>query len=199
MRRISELIDEGEIEKLAEQYGPFPRRRYVLRMGREEFDYWREKVARDRRGEVVLVIRRPDGKVILHTKDFYPAGIYRLPSGGVGWGEDVLRAVHREAREETGLEVEVERLLGIIEYEFRCGDTAVPFVSYVFLVRKGEGELAPQGGEHIASFRFVHPEELPAVAAALRNLRGDWRDWGRFRAIAHDLAAEVLVSYRRGR
>lgn len=192
--KINDLIDKREIEELTERYGPFERRQYVLRMGKEEFDYWREKAARDRRGEVVLVIQHPDGQVILHTKDFYPAGTYRLPSGGVRWGEAVLSAVHREAREETGLEVKVECLLGLIEYEFQCQERTMPFVSYVFLLQEAGGELTPQGSEHITSFRLASPEELSDVAAALRDLKGDWKGWGRFRAIAHDLTAEALAS-----
>jgi len=193
MREISGLVDEKEIKELAKQYGSFERWRYTLRMGEREFSYWRDRIARDRRGEVVLIIQRPGGRVILHTKDFYPAGTYRLPSGGIRWGEDVLSAVRREVREETGLEVKIERPLGIIEYEFRHAGQAIPFVSYVFLVREARGKLIPQGNEHIASFRFVPPEKLSAVAAALRDLKGDWKDWGRFRAIAHDLAAEALT------
>ena len=193
MREIGNLIDERELEKLAERYGPFERRRYALRLAEGEFSYWRDRLARDRRGEVVLAIQDADGRLILHTKDFYPAGIYRLPSGGVRWGEDILSAAQREAREETGLEIEVERLLGVLEYEFRCGEETMPFVSYVFLVREVGGRLIPQdAGERIASFRRVPPSELPKVAASLRALTGEWRDWGRFRALAHDFVGEVL-------
>ena len=69
----------------------------------------------------------------------------------------------------------------------------MPFVSYVFLVREVGGRLIPQdAGERIISFRRVPPSELPKVAASLRALTGEWHDWGRFRAIAHDFVAEML-------
>ncbi|MFQ6058676.1 MAG: NUDIX hydrolase [Anaerolineae bacterium] len=186
------MIDPREIGALAARYGAPERRRFALKFGEKEFNYWREKSAH-RRGEVVLVIRRPNRWVLLHTKGFYPPGTYRLPSGGVRWGEEVLSALYREAREETGLKVEVERFLGLIEYEFRHAGQALPFVSYVFLVREVGGELATQdAGEQITAFREVPLEELGAVARELEALTGWWRDWGRFRALAHRLVSEVL-------
>jgi ADP-ribose pyrophosphatase YjhB (NUDIX family) len=189
---IERLINPEEIEELARQYGPIERRSYSLEVGKKNFEYWRRALAKKRRGEVVLVIERPDG-VILHTKDFYPPGIYRLPSGGVKWGESVLSAVHREAREEMGLEIEVERFLGLLEYELRCQQETMPFVSYVFLVRGSGRELAPRDRkERILSFRQVSVAELSAVAESLRALEGDWRDWGEFRAIVHDFVVEMM-------
>ncbi len=190
---MSDLIDEREIEELTERYGPFERRRYTLRMDEREFSYWQDKAACDRRGEVILAIQDADGGLILHSKDFYPAGTYRLPSGGVKWGESVLHALHREAQEEMGLEIEVERFLGVLEYELRCQGETMPFVSYVFLVRGDRGEPVPQDKEeHILSFCHVPVGELSAVVDNLRALKGDWRDWGEFRAIAHDFVVEMM-------
>jgi NAD+ diphosphatase len=105
----------------------------------------------------------------------------------------VVTAVHREAREETGLPVAIERCLGVLEYEFRHRGETLPFVSYVFLLRENGGQLCPQDkGERITSFREVPLTELRAVARNLRAIEADWRDWGHYRAIVHSLAAEVL-------
>jgi len=189
---MSDLVNEQEIETLARQYGPLERRRYSLKVGRKNFEYWRRALAKKRRGEVVLVVERPDG-VVVHTKDFYPPGTYRLPSGGVKWGESVLSAVHREAQEEMGLEIEVKRFLGLLEYELCCERETMPFVSYVFLVRGRGQELTPRDKkERILSFRQVSVAELSAVAESLRALEEDWRDWGEFRAIVHDFVAEMI-------
>jgi ADP-ribose pyrophosphatase YjhB (NUDIX family) len=189
---IESLINPTEIEELARQYGPIERRSYSLEVDKKNFEYWREALVKKRRGEVVLVVNRPDG-MILHTKDFYPPGTYRLPSGGVKWGESVLSALHREAWEEMGLEIEVERFQGLLEYELRCQEETMTFVSYVFLVRGGEGKLIPQDeGERITSFRQVPVAELSAVTDSLRGLEGDWRDWGEFRAIVHDFVLEMM-------
>ena len=188
---IETLINPEEIEKLARQYGPIERRSFSLERSGERSEYWRRALAK-RRGEVIFLVKRPAG-LILHTKDIYPSGIYRLPSGGVSWGESVLSALHREVREEMGLEIEVDRFLGLLEYEFRCEGETLPFVSYVFLVRDNGGEPIPQDEEeHILAFRQAPVAELAAVADSLRAVDEEWRDWGEFRAIAHDFVAEMM-------
>jgi ADP-ribose pyrophosphatase YjhB (NUDIX family) len=190
---IESLINPQEIEELARRYGPSERRSHSLERGAERCEYWRRALAK-RRSEVIFVVKRAGG-LILHTKDFYPPGTYRLPSGGVKWGESVLSALHREAREEMGLEIEVERFLGLLEYEIRCKEDALPFASYVFLVRDDGGEPIPQDEEErILSFRQVPVAELAAVADSLRGLEHDWQDWGEFRAIAHDFVVEIMGS-----
>lgn len=188
---IETLINPQEIEDLARQYGPIERRSYSLERGVERCEYWRRALAK-RRGEVIFVVKRPAG-LILHTKDIYPPGTYRLPSGGVSWGESVLSALHREVREEMGREIEVKRFLGLLEYEIRCEEETLPFVSYVFLVKDDGGELIPQDEEeHILAFRQVPVAKLAEVADSLRTLEEDWRDWGEFRALAHDFVVEML-------
>jgi 8-oxo-dGTP pyrophosphatase MutT (NUDIX family) len=190
--QISDLIDEREIEELAEKYGHPECRCYSLEVSKKNFENWGRALVNKRRGEVVFVAQQPAG-LILHSKDFYPPGIYRLPSGGVRWGESVLSALHREAWEEMGLKLEVERFLGLLEYKLCCQWETVPFVSYVFLVRGSKGKPVPNDKEeHILSFRQVSVAELPAVAASLRSLEGDWRDWGEFRAIVHDFVVEMM-------
>jgi 8-oxo-dGTP diphosphatase len=189
---LNDLIDEKEVAELARRYGLLERRHYVLEVGARVFIHWREERG-DCRGEVALFILRPSGNVILHAKDFYPEGIYRVPTGGIERGEDVVTAVHREAREETGLTVAIERCLGVLEYEFRYQREMLPFVSYVFLLRENGGQLCPQDeGERITSLREVPLTELETVAQSLRAIEADWRDWGHYRAIAHSFAAEVL-------
>lgn len=52
-------------------------------------------------GEIVLIRRKDDG-------------CWSLPGGVVDWGEDIRSAVHRELKEETGLEItNIKRLVGV--------------------------------------------------------------------------------------
>ena len=143
--------------------------------------------------EVVLAIRRPSGKLLLHTKAFYPQGIFRLPSGTMEGEESIAEAVLREAREETGLTVRVVSFLGVIQYELRSAAQALTFATYAFLLDEVGGVLMPdEVGEEITAFREVESQELLGIAARLRSLRGRWRDWGLFRAPAHNLVARAL-------
>lgn len=193
---LEDLVDEQEIAELGLAYGPFPRWHHRLAVGAEHVTFWGEKVLRDRRGEVVLAVQRATGELLLHTKTFYPPGVYRLPSGGVSWGEPVVEALRREVHEETGLVGWTERLLGMASYRFESAGSSAPFVSYLFLLRGFEGRPAVQDkNEQISDFRWVAVSDLAAVAAALRSVAEDVpgrRDWGRFRALAHDLVVQTL-------
>lgn len=150
-------------------------------------------------GEVVMVIRRPGGKVLLTTKDFYPAGIYRLPSGQMTGDETPEEALIRETFEETGFHVQIDRHLGTIGYTFKTDSKTIEYVSHVFLTEETVGEPASQDAdEEITGYRDVDPSELENIAQNLQKIAGIWNDWGRFRAISHDFVYEILASERNG-
>jgi ADP-ribose pyrophosphatase YjhB (NUDIX family) len=192
---LADLTDEVEISRLLSEYGPGQRWHVSIEVSALTFDDWWKKIVSkpNRRGEVVLAIRRPDGQVLLHTKQFYPEGVFRLPSGGVHLDEAVLTGMTREAKEETGLDVSVDRFLVTVEYEFRHGQRRLPFISYVLVVHAEQGTPVVQDPEEeITGFRYVSPLEIRWVAGQLRALPGRWSDWGHFRAPPHDLVADAL-------
>ena len=152
------------------------------------WEMWQARLA-----EVVLVLRRPDGRIVLQTKSFYPAGTFRLPTGGVRAGEDLLAAVRRETWEETGLQARIVRFLGVLRHHFRRRGVAMERASFVFLLEAGPGRLQPQdGSERISAFREVPPRALESVAGQLESLSGEWAVWGRFRALVHRFVAEAM-------
>lgn len=185
------LIDDAELAALVARYGEPARWQCAFEVTGQYIAEWSDR-ARRRNAEIVLAMPRPDKRILLHTKDFYPAGVYRVPTGGVHLGERVQDAARREMLEETGFAVPLARLLGIIEYEFRHADMRVPFVSYVFLTK--ETHAAPQPtdpGERITQFQDARWSDLPSIAQTLDDLPGERRDWGRFRAVAHRLIFQV--------
>jgi NAD+ diphosphatase len=154
--------------------------------------YW-QTVRRQRAGEVVLLLRRRSGCYLVHTKAFYPAGTYRLPSGGIKPGEDLGKAVLRETAEETSLTVEVEAFLAIVQHHFVRGGNAIAFTSYLFLLEERGGTLrVADDSEAITGFRDVSLADVVALADALEAMPPAWRDWGRFRASVHRVVGEVL-------
>jgi ADP-ribose pyrophosphatase YjhB (NUDIX family) len=146
----------------------------------------------DRRGEVVFAVQRPQG-ILVHRKSFYGDGVYRLPSGGIDYGEKVVDALRREIQEETSLTVSSERFLGAQDCHLHYGGRSVRFVSYVFYVPAGEGVLRPDHKEDIVGFRAVSPAELATIAEELREIPPPYEGWGRWRALAHDLVHRYLV------
>lgn len=183
---------EDEVGALSRCYGE-PLRRTVTLAADAYTRPYHFGARSDRRAEVVFAIQDPSGGLWLHTKRHYPSHIFRLPSGGVNWGEGVEHALIREMEEETALAVEIRRFLGVIEYTFVDGGRAANFASYVFHVVSGGGVPCPLAEEQITAFRQVAPGELRRVAAELRDLHGDRRGWGCWRALAHDLVYDTLA------
>jgi 8-oxo-dGTP pyrophosphatase MutT (NUDIX family) len=174
------------------QYGEPARRAYGYQVSEERWRYW-ESVCRKRAGEVVLLLQRPHGKYLVHTKAFYPVGAYRLLSGGIKPGEDLVAAVLREAHEETGLRVEVSRFLALAEHDFSWEEKHTGLVSYLFLLaEQGGTPISGDADESITDFREVSLGDLQIIAEELESLPAEWRDWGLFRASMHRLAVELL-------
>lgn len=148
---------------------------------------------RKRVAEVVILLRLRNGRYLVHTKRFYPEGIYRLLSGGIKADEGLVTAVRRETKEETGLDVRVERFLGILRHRFVWQGGSLSFTSYLFAVAETGGTLQfNDPGEEITGFREVSLAEIAGIADQLESLPPAWNDWGRFRALAHRLVVEVF-------
>jgi 8-oxo-dGTP pyrophosphatase MutT (NUDIX family) len=189
------LAPGGEADAVAraiERYGQPVIRAVHYDVSQDSWRYW-QMVRRGRAGEVVLLLRRRNGRYLVHTKGFYPQGAYRLPSGGIKPGEDLVEAVRREAAEETSLEASVEAFLAIVQHHFARGDEQIDFTSYVFLLQERGGALHPADeGEEITGFRELPLAGVVALAEELEALSPDWDDWGRFRASVHRVVGEVM-------
>lgn len=100
------------------------------------------------------------GGIVLIKRNNPPfAGCYALPGGFVEVGETVEAAAVREAREETGLSIELLALVGI--YSDPARDPRGHVVSAAFLAR-GKGELA--AGSDAASALVFPLQSLPPLA-----------------------------------
>ncbi len=185
-------VEADEIATLAARYGaPL---RWSVELEADEYTRpYRFGTQGDRRAEAVFAVMDPSGGIWVHAKAHYPRHIYRLPSGGINWDEDVEQGLLREIEEEMALPVRVERFLGLVEYTFHHEGQLAYFASYIFLVSSAGGAPQPHVQEAITDFHMVLPSHLTQTAAELRNLMGDRHGWGQWRAIAHDLVYESLV------
>ncbi len=89
---------------------------------------------------VDAIIKTNDDKVVLVKRKNPPyKGWWALPGGIVEYGETVEEAVKREVKEETGLEVEIEKLVNV--YSDPNRDPRGHFISICFLCRRIGGTL----------------------------------------------------------
>ncbi len=157
------------------------------------FNKMKASILRDRRGEVVFCVVRSDGRVITITCAEYPQGIFRVPTGGIGHGEDIVSAVYREVKEELGLEVEIRQFAGVIRIRFEHDEEHVMFYSYLFILsEKGGRLLLDASDDEVSEVKVVNYEELAVIAEALDNIQGKWSDWGKFRYITSKAVLDVL-------
>ncbi|MEM1659247.1 MAG: NUDIX hydrolase [Candidatus Jordarchaeales archaeon] len=90
---------------------------------------------------VDAVIVGKDGESIILVKRSNPPfkDYYALPGGFVEVGEKLEEALKREVMEETGLEIEVERMIGV--YDDPNRDPRGHVVTVAYLCREVGGEL----------------------------------------------------------
>ena len=140
--------------------------------------------------DVTLFILDPDDRIALIRKPQFADGIWRPPGGGIKPGEDFALGAEREALEETGLDVRLERYLVATRATFLHDHDEVSWRTHVFLARTGDTELAPRDADEIAGARWGTLAELagPLRERLLATGHALWR----YRVALHDAALEAL-------
>ena len=110
-------------------------------------------------GLAVNIAVMQDGKILLTQREDFETWI--LPSGGVEDGESVARAAIRETKEETGLDIELTRLVGI----YSRLSNMIPVHAVLFSAKPIGGEIKCQEGETIDVKWFAF-DEIPSLLSA---------------------------------
>jgi 8-oxo-dGTP diphosphatase len=111
------------------------------------------------------VVAEQSGRLLLLKRAIEPAyGAWVFPGGFVDRGEHPEEAAVREAREESGIEVELDGILGI--YSHPPGS---PVVLVVYHGRISAGE--PQALDETLDVAFFHPREIPWSGLAFTTTR----------------------------
>lgn len=207
---LRQAIDPAELARLEQQWGAQPQKLVRLAVGDPFLSGEHQRLLKDgRRAEICYIMHRGDlhQGVLLHIKTVYPAGAFRLPTGGIHVGEAVMETLSREIGEETGMEVgplahqvQVERMVGVVHYALahRELNQTFDFATYCFVVRMpAGGVLAPQDpDEMIGGWEWVPSAQLGQVARKLEQVGHqvpDWSDWGHYRAAVHYFLAQCLA------
>lgn len=194
---LSAVYNPKIISNLEQRFGPFHTQHVDLVISTEIMRQMVVKMNQKttpRRAEVVMVVPNEQGQVWLHTKSFYPQGVYRLMTGGLEAGEAPHHGLRREVVEETGFKVKVQRCLAVVTYTVAAAEGRFPFVSYIFLTTPTQGQPHPTDPkEAITHFQAVTISDLADIARQLRSLSGEFADWGIFRAIPHEVACQQLL------
>jgi 8-oxo-dGTP pyrophosphatase MutT (NUDIX family) len=102
-----------------------------------------------------------------------PEGLWALPKGNIGEGEDPAVAAMREVAEETGAEGKLDRKLGDVKYTYTQswgedrGTRIFKIVSF-YLLRYSRGRLGdvpPAFAHEVAEARWLPLDEAPKLLA----------------------------------
>jgi ADP-ribose pyrophosphatase YjhB (NUDIX family) len=128
--------------------------------------------ARELRPGVAAVIQNGAGRILLQRRS--DNGLWGLPGGSVEIGESVRDAIVREVREETGLSVDLVRLIGVYSdprfQVVRYPDgNVVHYISTLFACRIVAGDL--QTSDETLDLRFFDPADLPDDLVPMHRIR----------------------------
>ena len=123
------------------------------------------------------------GRLLLIQRGTEPnKGLWSFPGGHIELGETLFEAAKREAREETGIEVEPLELFQTHDWIARDDADQVCFHYLVNLVRARRLSGKARPGDDALRTRWVTEAEITGLAmdpfvreTALRILKGTWR------------------------
>ena len=111
-----------------------------------------------------------DGKLLLIRRNIEPSkGLWTFPGGFVDLGESVWEAAQRETREEVGIDVCEEELLGVYSYP------QSPHVIVVYVVLPEAVPFVP--GPEVQEACFFEPQGIPWDELAFASTREAIEDW----------------------
>ena len=152
-------ITEATLNKLEQKYGVPSVLHTAYQMNAREFDLLKWSMRDGRAHDVTLFIFQ-GARVAVIRKPSYVPGLYRVPSGGIKPGECFEVGAKREAYEETGLDVELERYLLKVFVTFSFQGEVVTWTSHVFSAQAIGGHLQPVDTKEIDGARWATVDEL---------------------------------------
>jgi ADP-ribose pyrophosphatase YjhB (NUDIX family) len=183
-------ILEEALKQLRTLYGTPQRVSFTIPVDAVQFEHIRASQKDGRKHDFTLYIIKDD-QIIVIAKHSYPAGLYRAPSGAVRPGEGVHDGISREAFEETGCEIELQRFLLHAEVSFTGIGGVIDWDTYVFQAKYLSGDFKFTDHREIREVRLVSLGEYEMFSNIMReSTNGGWH----YRAALHD-AVKGLLSF----
>lgn len=120
-----------------------------------------KEIARPRVRVAGILIEEDKILLIEHKKN--DKKYWLIPGGGVDWGESTSEALVREYKEETNLDIEIERFLFISEAI--APDKEKHVINLYFQIKKLDNcsEMKLGNEENLSNLKFVSKEEIENI------------------------------------
>jgi ADP-ribose pyrophosphatase YjhB (NUDIX family) len=119
-----------------------------------------------------------EGRVLMSKRAAEPAaGKWDFPGGFLEEGEHPVDALHRELREEAGIELADLRFIGPFMDWYEAGGRSISTLNLYWSARIGKG--TPEPDDDVEEFRFFPPGDLPSDELAFAHLPDVVSAWRR--------------------
>jgi 8-oxo-dGTP pyrophosphatase MutT (NUDIX family) len=157
-----------DLQGIEKRFGQPKELSLSFEMGEKEFSMLLDSMKDGRNSDVTLFIFK-EQKVICIAKPWYPRGLFRAPSGGIKPEEDLEECAKREAYEETGTSIDLEKYILRIKVAFTFQEKKVNWTSHVYTAGYLSGELKPIDKGEIREVQLLSLEELENLKPLLEN------------------------------
>lgn len=114
---------------------------------------------------VLAAIVEVEGRVLLARNALWPPKMFALITGFMEAGESPEEGIARELKEETNLDAQAVRLVGVYEF-LRMNQVIIAY----HVQASGEVRLSPE----LADYRFYEPQQLKCWPAGTGYALADW-------------------------
>ena len=117
-------------------------------------------------GGVRAIILNAENKILLVKQHHEGKDIWMVPGGGIEDNESSKEAAVREVKEETGLDVEVEKLVWHVEEVSKRGQRFVDFFLAKVVggvLELGEDPEFDENGQVLREVKFMSREEIKGI------------------------------------
>lgn len=184
-------VDEPVLAEIRGRFGHPRDLRVELEIGQAERDLIVASGRSGRRHDVTLFVFNGP-RLALIRKPSYSPGLWRPPGGGLQPGEDFVVGALREALEELGAPIILERYLVHVDALFTHEGERIPWRTHVFSALTEAEELQPLDTHEVSAARWGTLDELagPIRERLLATRRALWS----YRVRLHEAALAELAS-----
>ncbi|MCK4632091.1 MAG: NUDIX hydrolase [candidate division Zixibacteria bacterium] len=185
-------VTEEMVTGMIDRFGKPQRESFRFAVTGEEFDRIKGSQKHGRSHDATFYVIHK-GQIVVIAKHFYPPGLYRAPSGGLQPDEPFEDGIKREAMEETGCEIAVDKYLLRTDATFVCtrdNETVEnKWYSHVFQARYVSGDFNFTDKHEIREVRLATLDDFETFSAMMResNVGGF-----HYRAALHDTIKGLL-------
>lgn len=113
-----------------------------------------------------MVLENEGGEILLCVRAVEPdKGKLDLPGGFLNFGEHPFEGAHRECREELGVEIEIERVLGFCVDSYGTSEVSTLIIAMLGRITYG----TPAPADDVAGIRWIKPRDIDRSELAFTN------------------------------